>query len=55
MLFLLFLQVCYLLSQVQRKIVCEESDEAKQKEEEDSKQNELLQRLKVQVRLQSAI
>nr|XP_040038997.1 kinesin family member 4 [Gasterosteus aculeatus aculeatus] len=41
-------KVCYLLSQVQRKIVCEESDEAKQKEEEDSKQNELLQRLKVQ-------
>ncbi|KAM8899993.1 kinesin family member 4 isoform 2-T4 [Spinachia spinachia] len=38
-------KVCYLLSQVQRNI---ESDEAKQKEEEGSKQNELLQRLKVQ-------
>ncbi|XP_037323979.2 kinesin family member 4 [Pungitius pungitius] len=38
-------KVCYLLSQVQHNI---ESDEAKQKEEESSKQNELLQRLKVQ-------
>ncbi|KAL6099045.1 kif4a [Pungitius sinensis] len=38
-------KVCYLLSQVQHNI---ESDEAKQKEEESLKQNELLQRLKVQ-------
>ncbi|XP_034745087.1 kinesin family member 4 [Etheostoma cragini] len=41
-------KVLYLLNQLQNKAVCEESDEAKQKDRETAKEKELLQRLKVQ-------
>ncbi|XP_042286191.1 kinesin family member 4 [Thunnus maccoyii] len=41
-------KVLYLLNQLQNKPICGESDETKQKEEESSKEKELLQRLKVQ-------
>uniref|UniRef100_A0A7N6BS51 Kinesin motor domain-containing protein n=1 Tax=Anabas testudineus TaxID=64144 RepID=A0A7N6BS51_ANATE len=42
-------KVLYLLNQLQNKPIHEESDETKQKDEESSKEKELLQRLKVQV------
>lgn len=42
-------QVLYLLNQLQNKPICEESSESKQKDEESSKEKELLQRLKLQV------
>ncbi|XP_061559067.1 LOW QUALITY PROTEIN: kinesin family member 4 [Phycodurus eques] len=41
-------KVHYLLDQLQNKPVCGESDETEQKDEESSKEKELLQRLKVQ-------
>ncbi|XP_070773569.1 kinesin family member 4 isoform X2 [Enoplosus armatus] len=41
-------KVLYLLNQLQNKPICGESDETKQKDEESSKENKLLQRLKVQ-------
>ncbi|KAM7374073.1 hypothetical protein PAMP_006750 [Pampus punctatissimus] len=41
-------KVLYLLNQLQNKPICGESDETKHKEEESSKEKELLQRLKVQ-------
>lgn len=44
-----FVQVLYLLNQLQNKPICGESDETKQKDEESSQEKELLQRLKVQV------
>uniref|UniRef100_A0A8C3B0N4 Kinesin family member 4 n=1 Tax=Cyclopterus lumpus TaxID=8103 RepID=A0A8C3B0N4_CYCLU len=42
-------KVHYLLNQLQSNPICEKSDEAKQKDEESSKEKELLQRLKFQV------
>uniref|UniRef100_A0A3Q3LI65 Kinesin family member 4 n=1 Tax=Mastacembelus armatus TaxID=205130 RepID=A0A3Q3LI65_9TELE len=42
-------KVLYLLNQLQNKPICGVSDETKQKDEESSKEKELLQRLKVQV------
>uniref|UniRef100_A0A8C3B6Y9 Kinesin family member 4 n=1 Tax=Cyclopterus lumpus TaxID=8103 RepID=A0A8C3B6Y9_CYCLU len=41
-------KVHYLLNQLQSNPICEKSDEAKQKDEESSKEKELLQRLKFQ-------
>uniref|UniRef100_A0A4W6F4S7 Kinesin family member 4 n=1 Tax=Lates calcarifer TaxID=8187 RepID=A0A4W6F4S7_LATCA len=42
-------KVLYLLNQLQNKPICGESDETKQKDEQSSKERELLQRLRVQV------
>lgn len=42
------LQVLYLLNQLQNKPICEET-EAKQKDDESSRERELLQRLRMQV------
>lgn len=44
-----FAQVLYLLNQLQSQPICSESDETKQKDEDSSKEKELLQRLNVQV------
>uniref|UniRef100_A0A4W6F0K2 Kinesin family member 4 n=1 Tax=Lates calcarifer TaxID=8187 RepID=A0A4W6F0K2_LATCA len=41
-------KVLYLLNQLQNKPICGESDETKQKDEQSSKERELLQRLRVQ-------
>lgn len=46
-----FVQVLYFLNQLQNKPLCGESDGTKPKDEGNSKEKELLQRLKVQVGL----